>query len=149
MKTNAICPISINKVDENVARLNGIFTVLLLTAFAISGNILPVLFLFFDFVLRGAELSKFSPLAIISKQILTLLNINKKPINAGPKIFAARIGVLFSFGIVLFYFLQIQSVALVFTGVFAFCAFIEGFFGYCVACQIYPFVYKFTYKSKI
>lgn len=149
MKTNAICPISINKVDENVARLNGIFTVLLLTAFAISGNILPVLFLFFDFVLRGAELSKFSPLAIISKQILKLLNINKKPINAGPKIFAARIGVLFSFGIVLFYFLQIQSVALVFTGVFAFCAFLEGFFGYCVACQIYPFVYKFTYKSKI
>ena len=149
MKTNAICPISINKVDENVARLNGIFTVLLLVVFALTGNILPVLFLLIDFVMRGAELSKFSPLAIISKLILTSLNIHKKPINAGPKIFAARIGILFSFGIVLFYFLQIQSVALIFTGVFAFCAFLEGFFGYCVACQIYPFVYKFTFKSAI
>ena len=149
MKTNAICPISINKVDENVARLNGIFTFLLLAAFAVTDNILPILFLLIDFVLRGAELSKFSLMAIVSKQILKSLNFNKKPINAGPKIFAARIGILFSFGIVLFYFIQIQSLALVFTGVFAFCAFLEGFFGYCVACQIYPFVYKFAYKSRI
>ncbi len=147
MKTNAICPISNNKVDENIARLNGIFTVLLLAAFAITGNILPVLFLFIDFIIRGVELSKFSPLAIISKQLLKVLNINKNTINAGPKIFAARIGILFSFGIILFYFIQLQSVALIFTGIFAFCAFLEGFFGYCVACQIYPIVYKFSYKS--
>lgn len=149
MNANALCPISINKIDENVARLNGTFTVLLLAIFVFTQNILPIAFLLFDFLLRGAELGKFSPLAISSKFLLNLLNVKKHPINAGPKIFAARIGVVFSLGILLFSIFQLSTAAIVFSLIFGLCAFLEAAFSFCVACQIYPFVYKFTYQSKV
>jgi hypothetical protein len=37
----------------------------------------------------------------------------------------------------------------VLTAVFGVCAFLESAFGLCIACEIYPFVYKFTYRSKL
>ncbi len=149
MKSNAICPISISKIDENVARLNGTFTVILFAVFALTLNIIPVVFLLVDFLLRGAELSKYSPLAQLSIFLLKTFNVKKKPINAGPKIFAARIGVVFSAGILLFTLLNLPTAAFIFTAIFGACAFLEAAFSFCVACQIYPFVYKFTYQSKI
>lgn len=149
MKSNTICPISISKIDENVARLNGTFTVILLVVFALTQNLIPIVFLLIDFLLRGAELSKYSPLAQLSKFLLKTFNVAKKPINAGPKIFAARIGVVFSAGILLFTLLDLPTAALIFTAIFGVCAFLEAAFSFCVACQIYPFVYKFTYQSKI
>lgn len=149
MNANALCPISINKIDENVARLNGTFTVILLGVFVITQNISPIVFLFFDFLLRSSELAKYSPLAIISKYLLNLLKVKKHPINAGPKIFAARIGILFSFGILLSSLFQLTTLSFILTTIFAICAFLEAAFSFCVACQIYPLVYKFTYHSKL
>jgi hypothetical protein len=149
MKSNAICPISTNKINENVARLNATFTVTLLAVFLFTSNIIPVVFLLVDFLLRGAELAKYSPLARLSGYILKALRVKSKPVNAGPKIFAARIGVLFSFLILLFALVELPVVAIVFATLFGVCAFLEAAFGFCVACQIYPFVYRFTYQSKI
>ena len=149
MKSNAICPISDKKIDENVARLNGVFTVILLVVYLFSNNILPILFLLIDFILRGAELSKYSILANFSKVTLKALKVKTLAINAGPKIFAARIGALFSFLILLFNLLDIPSISVVFTVVFGVCAFLEAAFAFCVACQIYPLVFKFTFQSKI
>ncbi|MCE5331232.1 MAG: DUF4395 domain-containing protein [Bacteroidales bacterium] len=148
MNPNAICPISNSKIDENVARLNAVLTVLFLAAYVLTNNIILVLFLFIDFFLRGAELSKFSPFAIFSKYVLESFKVKKKPINAGPKIFAARIGVIFNLGIVLFSLLGFSTVSFLFTLIFGLCALLEAAFGLCVACRIYPFVYKFTYSSK-
>lgn len=149
MNANALCPISINKIDENVARLNGTFTVVLLALFVITQNIVPIAILFIDFLLRGAELGKYSPLAISSKFLLNLFKVKKHPINAGPKIFAARIGVIFSFGILVTSAFQFSTFSLILTAIFGLCAFLEAAFSFCVACQIYPFVYKFTYQSKL
>ena len=147
MNSNAICPISTNKIDEHIARLNATFTVLLLAAFIISSNLLIAIFLFIDFTLRGTENSKYSILSIFSKFIINLLGLKKKPVNSGPKVFAARIGIVFSFLVVLFSTLNIQVAALAFASVFGICAFLESAFGFCVACRIYPFVYKFTYRA--
>ncbi len=149
MNANALCPISINKIDENVARLNGAFTVILLAIFVTTQNVLPIAYLLFDFFLRSAELGKFSPLAISSKFLLALFKVKKQPINAGPKIFAARIGVIFSLAILVFSVFQLSTVAIVLTAIFGLCAFLEAAFSFCVACQIYPLVYRFTYQSKV
>jgi len=96
MNNNAFCPISFKKIDENVARLNGFFTVVLLFVFLVTSSILPVLLLLADFLVRGIEKPQFSPLALLSKFILSRFNAKPHLINAGPKIFAARIGLLFS-----------------------------------------------------
>ena len=147
MNSNAICPISTNKIDEHIARLNATFTVLLITALILTNNILIATFLLIDFTLRGTENSKYSILSIVSKLIVNSLGLKKKPVNSGPKVFAARIGIVFSFLVVLFSILNLQTAALAFASIFGVCAFLESALGFCVACRIYPFVYKFTYRA--
>ena len=148
MKTTAFCPISDKRIDEQVARLNGAFTVLLLAVFVVSGSLLPILFLFVDFALRSGNLSRYSALAFLSRNIVKSLSIKSKLINAGPKIFAARIGLVFNLAIILSYFSGLINLSLILTGVFGACAFLESAFGFCVACQIYPYVYKLTVSLK-
>lgn len=147
MNSNAICPISTNKIDEHIARLNATFTVLLITALILTNNILIATFLLVDFTLRGTENSKYSILSIFSKFIINLLGLKKKPVNSGPKVFAARIGIVFSLLVILFSILNLQTAALAFASIFGVCAFLESALGFCVACRIYPFVYKFTYRA--
>ena len=147
MKTNAICPISNQRINETVARLNGLLTVLFLVVFAVTSNAIIISFLLVDFLLRATNNSKYSPLAIVSKSIAKKMALKDKLINAGPKIFAARIGVIFSLSILLFSILGFETMAYSFAAIFGACAFLEAAFGFCVACEIYPIVYKFSYSA--
>lgn len=142
MNSNVFCPISINKIDDHVARLNGAFTVAVLLLALFLQSWIPVAFLLVDFFLRSAELGKYSLLAIVSKGILKSLSVKPYLINAGPKIFAARIGVLFSFLVVVLSVLDLNIAAIVVGAIFGICAFLEAAFGFCVACRIYPLFYK-------
>lgn len=148
MNTNAICPISNKKVDENVARLNGGLTVTLLGLFLITNNIFLIIFLLIDFFLRSADLSDYSPLANVSKFVIEKTGIKKKTINAGPKIFAARIGVVFNLAILISILFDLNTVTYILVGIFGICAFLEAAIGFCVACQIYPFLYRLVYRTK-
>lgn len=147
MSSNVFCPISFNKIDENVARLNGAFTVLLLLASVLTTSVLPVLFLVVDFLARSISKPEYSLLAIFSKVIVKSLGIKPRKVNAGPKIFAARIGLVFSVFVALFSILALENISLVFLAVFGACAFLEAVFGYCVACKIYPIFYKLFQAS--
>jgi hypothetical protein len=74
--------------------------------------------------------------------------LKQNPINAGPKFFAARIGLLFSSLIVISFVFSSFLSAYSLTGVLLLFSFLEGFLGICVACGIYPFVYRVLYKVK-
>jgi hypothetical protein len=102
-----------------------------------------------DFLLRGFEVPQYSPLAIISKNATQLLALKPKLINSGPKLFAARVGVLFSSLILISTLFGLKTLAITFAGIFGVCAFLEAAFGFCVACQIYPFIYRLFYESKL
>jgi hypothetical protein len=145
-KTYAICPVSATTINEKTARLNGGFTVLLLIIYAMTQNLIPVLFLASDFLLRSLQLSKYSLLTIASKRIAGILNLDKKIINAGPKIFAARVGLVFSFIIIVFELLRLSLPALATATILGLFSFLESVFGICVACGIYPWLYKILYK---
>lgn len=148
MKTNALCPISDKKIKESVARFNASFTVLLLIIFVITQSILPLLFLFIDFLLRSTEYSKYSLIGFFSKSIVKYLSLNHNLINAGPKIFAARIGSILSSLIILTFFLGFYLPAFALAGILGLFSFLEAAFGLCVACEIYPLIYKFLYKVR-
>lgn len=148
MKLDAICPISDRRVDENVTRFNATFTVLLLLLFAVSGSVWPVAFLAVDFFTRGAKLPQYSLIALLSNRIVNLLGITPRIINGGPKFFAARIGFVFSIAILVAHVFEADVVGYSFAAVFALCAFLEAAFAFCVACQIYPFLYKLVYEAK-
>lgn len=146
MKTNALCPISEKKVNERVARLNAAFTVLLIAGFLFTYNIIFVAFLVIDFYLRTADLAKYSLVALSSKNIVRYLHLKELMINAGPKIFAARIGLILCSLIMLSYILKAKILALVIASILSLFSFLEAALGLCVACEIYPYVYRLLYS---
>jgi hypothetical protein len=148
MKSYAFCPVSDKVINEKVARLNGAFTVLLIIISGLTQNILPVIFLALDFLLRASEYSSYSLVVMTSKVIVRYFDLNENKINAGPKIFAARIGFVLSCLIIVSVVLNSYLPALLIGGVLGVFSFLEASFGLCVACEIYPFVYRFLYKVK-
>lgn len=142
MKTCAICPISNKRINERVARVNAAFTVFLLVLFGLTGSVSLILFLTFDFLLRATSYSKFSLVGISSRNIVRYLPFDIHLINAGPKIFAARIGLVLSSLIILANLTGIGWLAFGIASVLGLFSFLEAAFGICVACKIYPLVYK-------
>jgi len=149
MKTSALCPISRDKVYESVVRLNALFTILLVLTFLLTQNLIPILFLGIDFYLRTSKFCKYSLIKTASQQIAYHLHIKSNLINKGPKLFAARIGIIFTTLISISLLLHATTLSFVFAGILALFSFLEAAFRFCVACLLYPFVYRFLYKESI
>jgi len=147
MKSFAFCPVSDKRINEKVARSNAAFTVVILAIFALTQNILPVIFLVIDFLLRSADNSRYSLISISSKGIVKYLALDEYMINAGPKLFAARIGFLFSLLIVIAFLSGATAPAFILAGILGVFSFLESVFGICVACEIYPYVIRIFQKA--
>ena len=140
MNKYATCPISTNRINERVARLNGLFTFLLVILFIVTRLWFIPAFLAIDFLMRSTSLTKFSPMGFLSRVIVKLLSLKKKFVNAGPKIFAARIGLVVSSAIFIFLLIGFNITAIVLASVLALFSFLETAFGFCVACEMYPYL---------
>lgn len=137
------CPISFNKVNENAARSSALLTVVIAGAYLYLGwSILPLL-LFFDFFSRGFGNPKFSFIGSAGKKVAQGLGLAKKPINAGPKIFAAQVGAILTGVAVLAHYFLIPAIGFYVLSILAFFALLEGALGICVACKLYPIIRKF------
>lgn len=147
MKNYAFCPVLPKVVNERVARLNAIFTVLIIVLFLFTSNIFLMGLLAVDFLLRGIDLPRLSPMAITSKSLVRSFDLRPQMINAGPKLFAARIGLVFSTAVFLLSLTGFDLASIITASVLGLFSFLEGAFGFCVACKIYPFVYNWVNKS--
>lgn len=147
MNTQLFCPISKNKIDEHVTRLNALFTFIGIVLFMITHNELIVAFLAIDFFLRSSGNSKISLMSIVSKRTIRYFQSAGMKINEGPKIFAARIGFVLSTVILLAAVFQVFWLAIGLSAVLGLFSFLEAAFGFCVACHIYSFLYRFGYDQ--
>lgn len=149
MRSYALCPVSDKTVNERVARVNGVFTLLFLFFYGITQNILPVVFLSADFLLRASDYSKYSLIGISSKGIVRYFAFHENVINAGPKILAARLGFILCNLIIISFFFSSYLPALALAVILGLFSFLEAAFGLCVACEIYPFIYRVVYRVKL
>ena len=149
MNTYAKCPISSKRIDERVARLNGLFTFLLVTLFIFTRLLYIPALLAFDFLMRSTNLSKYSPLGLLSRTIVKLSSSKKKLVNAGPKTFAARTALIVSSVIFIFPLIGMYYSALVLACILALFSFLETAFGYCVACKMYPHLTRMLQRANI
>jgi len=102
-----VCPISKDKVDERVARMNGFISLILL---GIGFYFYPIwIYLVIDYYLRAYK-RKYSLTARFSQLILNKLSIQAKPINAAPKKFAAQIGFTMSILLVIALYFDICTI---------------------------------------
>ena len=127
-------------IDQNRARINAYSTSILLIATLLTSSIAGAGFLSLDFALRAFGFSKLSPLANLSKFIAKALNLPPKQTNAGPKVFAAQLGFLFSVIVLIGYMASLPLLSLSIGGAFLLCSSAEALFSFCVACKIYPFI---------
>lgn len=134
------CPISFEQIDERVARGNGALTVLSMIVFLFTPFKAIVLVLGADLLIRGFLKPSYSFYSLLSSKMLGILNLKPVMTNAGPKIFAAKIGFVFCCVISLFYFSGMPAICFIFAAILLFFAFLEAAFGFCVACQMYPYM---------
>lgn len=134
------CPISFERINERVARVNGSLTVLSMIIFLFTPLKFIALILGVDLFIRGFLKSSYSFYSLLSRKILEILDVKPVMTNAGPKIFAAKIGFLFCCIISLFHFAGMPTMCFVFGTMLLFFAFLEAAFGFCVACQVYPYM---------
>ena len=140
------CPILPETVDERAARI-GAGLALLVTAGAIVTGAAWVAFLLaLDFALRSRGLVAFSPIAQGAKALRRFAGLAPLPTNAGPKRFAALVGVLFAGGIGVALRLHHPRTALAVAGILALCAALEAFLGYCVGCKVYQLLQQAPWK---
>jgi len=135
------CPISKTQIDGNVARVNG-FISLIIIALGVYNQIFWIL-LTLDFILRSFVI-KYSPIANFSKLLLNNFKITPKPIDAAPKMFAAKIGLIMSAILISISLLGYSNIAFYFSIFFSIPVFLETFIGYCLGCQMYSILMKFN-----
>ncbi len=141
---NPMCPVSFEKINENVARINAAQAVVLLLLFLFSPLKWLILIVAADFCIRAFWQPKYSLFVVISKKIIALLKLKPVLVDAAPKIFAARVGSLFSCLLTVCWLLHLGTAALIIGLMFAVCALLEAAFRFCVACKMYPLVCKIT-----
>lgn len=149
MAINFSCPISGEQRDNTTVRVVAGFVFViagaaLLTALMVSARVAAIIMgvLALDFIIRGFVKPKYSPLATLARGIVSGLNLPKKMVDSAPKVFAARIGVIFSVLAAVLYagnLLYAGSIVLV---ILLLCAALESFFSFCLGCWMYSLLPK-------
>lgn len=135
-----ICPVSTEKIDENIARTNALLVAITLFLAVLTPAKWLVGLLALDFFLRGFGPRQFSPYALASKRLVSGLELQPKPTNLAPKQLAARIGFLLSALAALFFLIAWPVTGASVTILILAFALLEGLAGICVACLLYPYL---------
>ena len=141
-----MCPIAFKQVNERAVQINAALAVVIMLLFFFTPHRWLIVILSIDFFVRGFLNSSYSFFNAISKTIVRIFKIQPLMVNAGPKIFAARIGFIFCCIITLSYLLNYSTISLIVGYVFVFFAALEAIFRFCMACKIYPVVYRMKTK---
>lgn len=145
---NIICPISDQRVDENIVRFTALWVVLLTGLTVLVPNIYIPFFLAADFYIRAFTKAPFTPLSWISRRMVKLFKLKPHMIDKAPKIFAARIGLSLSVLMLLAGIFGYTTALISIGAVLMFFAFLECGINFCAGCWVYTYLVLPVYKEK-
>jgi hypothetical protein len=137
MSTQLQCPVDAVLVNENKARVNAFFVLVLGIVFLFTHLWLIIAVFAADFLIRAAGTGKYSAIGFLSGAVMRQLNIGSKPVDRAPKRFAAYTGFVFSVAILASVLFQWGLAVNVLTAVLILFAFLEAFAGFCAGCYVY------------
>jgi hypothetical protein len=144
MAINFSCPISGDQRDNNAVRIVAGQTLIIAIAALIVANLVGLFpaeiivgLLGLDFIIRAFIKPKYSPLATLARGITSGLNLKKVMVDSAPKIFAARVGVLFTVASTILFVIGLQLAGSIVLGILVICAFLESVLSFCVGCWVY------------
>ncbi len=144
---NLVCPISDQRVNEQVTRLNAFFTITSVILAFVFNSVLLIIFIMADFFIRAFTEIKFSPISFVSHYLSNALNLPVKLIDKAPKVFAARLGFLMTLVIAALFSLKLTIASVIVASILVFFASLEFFFAICVGCLIYTYLVLPFYKK--
>ena len=131
------CPIVYERVDAKLTRINALITFIGLFTFVFFGIKWIILLVTADFAVRVFLGVKYSPTCYGIKWSLNKMNSEPHLVNAGPKKFAAKIGLVLTSILSLLYIFDFTLTGQILGIVSLLAIGAEAFFGYCVACKMY------------
>ncbi|WP_319500262.1 DUF4395 domain-containing protein [uncultured Draconibacterium sp.] len=143
-----VCPVSIEKIDSNVSRLTVFINVVLMGLFLFSQNPLFIGIVACDYFIRAVLKVEYSPIRFFAINIISALNVKKKPINLAPKIFASRLGLICAITAAILQLLGYSTGALITAGLLMVLSIMDSVFNFCVGCLIYNYLVYPFYKDK-
>jgi len=141
-----LCPISNERINEHVTRINALFGILLLVTGFLTNSLLFLVFLMADFYVRAFTKLKFSPISYASRWLTSTLNLGEKSIDKAPKIFAARIGFLITLVITVLFLFDFVKASFIVGGILVFFASLEFVLAICMGCLMYTYLILPFYK---
>jgi hypothetical protein len=145
---NLICPVSNQKANENVVRITAFWVILLTGFYIVMPNIYLPIYLLIDFYIRAFTRLRYSPLSWISAGLARSINLAPTWIDKAPKIFAARVGLLFSIIILALTITGLPTVDVVVASVLAVFAFMECGLNFCAGCWVYTYIVIPVYGNR-
>lgn len=139
------CPIDFVAINENKVRLVAVHVFVTSIILIIQPNWILMSVLALDFLLRTIKFNTFSPFAVSSAGIIKVFSLGFKPVDQGPKRFAAGIGLTFSLALLLAHLTGYPTLALVLIATLTLFSFLEGFLSFCAGCYVYTFLIN-TFK---
>lgn len=134
-----ICPISPLRMGETTARLTSLLAATLIGLYALTGAGVIMLALAIDYGVRAGTRWRYSPLSWLAGRLARLLRLPDRPIDRAPKLFAARVGLLFALASALLALLHAPSALVVACTLMGF-ALLEAVLNICVGCLVYTYV---------
>lgn len=138
--TQLICPVSPERIDENRVRVTALGVILIMGAFFITGHVLFPAMLIVDFFIRAFTRLTYSPLSWLAHKFVMVIGTRPVLIDKAPKVFAARIGLLFAISITVASFSGFVLLANILGATLVLFAFLECGLNFCTGCWIYTFL---------
>lgn len=142
------CPISTETLDETPTRFIAAFVLVIILAYLASGRIAFPVFLAADFSLRAFGGRRFSPLWAAAGGITTGIGLKKRMVNAGPKLFAAKMGAYVSGLTAILQVLHFQVGAISLAVALAACATLQALASICIGCKLYSMTSLVTSRQR-
>ena len=136
------CPINFQTYDNTISRISSLSIALLIGIYLYTSQIVIMLFIFIDLVLRVFVDKRLSPIYYLSLSIKRLFGLHTVMKDSASKRLATYFGLLFSLLIVAFHVLYLLEALYVTAGIYILCLLLDSFFDFCLGCKIYYLVKK-------
>jgi hypothetical protein len=148
MLNNLVCPISKEKIDSYLSRITVFLNVLLMLAFIITQNPVFLVVVVIDYLIRAFFNVKLSPIRFLAKFIRGLIKLEPKYIDLAPKVFAARLGFVFSASALIAFILSFNYMSIGIAAFLMTLSILDSVFDFCLGCFVYHYlVFPFFNKK--
>lgn len=143
---DVLCPISNVKVNNAIVRGTALVVTIVVGLYVFTGIPYFILLAAIDYVIRARE-PKYSPFRWVAEQVVKAASIPEHWVDQAPKLFAVRVGLLFS-GVSALLLPIAPMISLILAGILMFFAFLDGVFDICMGCITYTYVVLPFYKAR-